>query len=265
MGFGTWIDFYSGQSPELMRSASLQAVRTGYRHFDLAFTYQTEAVVLESVLGSVPRSQVYLTQKGYTVPARLSTPEYWDLFLLHGPPRNDFRRELTVQWRRANDLLRSQKVLRIGVSNFYRRQLEILLQICDEEGLMRPTVNQIELHPFNQEWSLVDYCNSEGIQVTAHSPLGGQASQFILQNDTIQQLAEHIGSTPAQAVLAATMARGIPVIPRSLRPERIVENYSSQDFIAEITPEDLMALRQLDVGQPFVDVAVSAKEFDLTL
>lgn len=262
IGFGTWVDLESGQTPNIMKAATQNALDAGYRHFDTAFNYYTEPFVVESIVQSgIPREQIFLTNKSGSPPSveelKLRLPQigYYDLFLLHHPPLTigiNFRKQLLNLWIQMNNLLQTGLVKAIGVSNFYDRQLKILLNLCEENNLIKPSINQIELHPFNQNWNLVNFCQSNGIQVVAHTPLGGLASQYILQSEIIQEIVSEIGSTPAQVVLASTMKRGVGVIPRSLNKERMIENLNAVNFIPSITQEHLEKLRQLDAEYPMI-------------
>lgn len=272
IGFGTWVNIDDGQHPSIMKSATRTALQVGYRHFDTAFNYETEDFVVESINQSgIPRDQIFLTNKSGSAPNIKdlnSGIKYYDLFLLHHPPLvspSEFKKNLTDQWIQMNELLKSGLVKAIGVSNFYDRQLTILLDICDEFNLIKPSVNQIELHPFNQNWELVFYCQINDIQVVAHSPLGGLASQYILQSEIIKDIADQIGATPAQVILASTLKRGIGVIPRSLKRERMIENLDSANFISSITDQHLDLLRTLDANYPMIILASTSYSFNAEL
>lgn len=269
IGFGTWIDLEGGERVQLIQPAAREALRVGYRHFDLALGYGTEPYVLSAIKESkVPRDQIFLTNKFHSMPSveSVQAPDgYYDLVLLHSPPLNNFDEEVLDQWRRANRLLESGLVLRIGVSNFYEHQLERLLRLCDQENLTPPFANELEIHPYNQEYPLVDFCQAHGVRVIAHSPLGGLGSHLILQNPLIQQIAQELGSTPAQAVLALTMSRGVAVVPRSLSPQRIQENFNSVQFVPKVTEALREALRSIDVNFPMVETSIASKEADRQL
>lgn len=277
IGFGSWIDLEGGEAVQLIEPATKEALRVGYRHFDLALGYGTEPFVLSAVKDSqIPRDELFLTDKAHSIPSidRIQALVedgqigYYDLFLLHSPPRLTepaFSKKLLEEWSHANQLLKSGFVRRIGVSNFYQHQLQRLLEICKEEGLVQPSVNELEIHPFNQEYQLVEFCNTHRIAVIAHSPLGGLGSQFILQTPIIQQIAQELGSTPAQAVLATTMSRGIAVIPRSITPARIQENFNSLQFVSKVTENHQKALMTLDSMIPMTETAYASKEANLRL
>lgn len=140
----------------------------------MAFDYYTKPFSVKSILKlGIPREQIFLTDK-----AGFSLNEigigYYDLFLLHHPPLEtgeEFEKNVLREWRQKNVLLQTGLVKTIGVSNFNQRQLEVLLLFCEKFGLVKPSVNQIELHPFNQNWYLVDFYKNNDIQVVAHTPL----------------------------------------------------------------------------------------------
>ena len=272
IGFGTWVDIEGGQEPMFMGPVTQTALEVGYRHFDTSFSYNTEPFVVESIVKSgIPRGQVFLTNKSGNAPmpinlqSKLSQIGYYDLFLLHHPPLETgkhFETQVLKEWRQMNELLKSGLVKAIGVSNFYSRQLEVLLKLCEIFNLVKPCVNQIELHPFNQNWDLVAFCHTNEIQVVAHTPLGGLASRYILQSNIIKEIAEEIGATPSQVVLASTMKRGIGVIPRSLDRSRMIENFQSINFISKITDTHLNLMRQLDIKVPMIMLASAAFEMN---
>lgn len=268
IGFGTWIDFDTYQ-PSIIGSSIQIALQVGYRHFDLAFNYETEKFVTDAIVKSgISRSEIFLTNKSGTAPDPEELTQYYDLFLLHHPPfvsSSDFKREMTNQWIKMNTLLKSGIVKNIGISNFYDKQLEILLDICNEFKLVKPSVNQIELHPFNQNWELAFLCQINDIQVVAHTPLGGLAAKYILQSELISDIANEIGATPAQVILASTLKRGIGVIPKSLNLERIIENIDAANFISRITDQHLELLRTLDSGYPMVILSTTSYSYNAEL
>jgi diketogulonate reductase-like aldo/keto reductase len=218
----------------------------------MGFNYHTESFVIDAIIQSgIPREEIFLTNKSGIPPSidelklRLTRIEYYELFLLHHPPfasSHEFKVKLLEIWTQMNNLLQAGLVKFIGVSNFYDRQLKILLDICKEYNLIKPAVNQIELNPYNQNWELTSFCELNGIRVEAHSPLGGLAAPYLLQNEIIKDIGSEIGATPFQVILANTMKRGITVLPRSLNKNRMIENFLSIDFISKITNKRLEVL-----------------------
>jgi alcohol dehydrogenase (NADP+) len=142
------------------------------------------------------------------------------------------------------------------VSNFTKRMIE---QVRDETG-QTPAVNQIELHPYLQQDALVAACKELGVAVTAYSPLGSPDSAAMMGRDddilltqhrTIVEIAEVHGATPGQILIAWALARETSVIPKSVNPGRIAENWAARDLT--LTLADMTAIAALDRHQRMVD------------
>lgn len=196
--------------------------------------------------------------------------DYLDLYLVHFPvglkkdgdelfPRNKEGQLQTTDtdyvdvWRGMEALQASGKVKSIGVSNFSILQLERLLALCR----VSPAVNQVELHPYLRQTELIDFCRSKNIALTAYSPFGspGRPPQMIkgekdpislLSDPTVADIAKRHGRTPAQVLLRFHVQQGIPVIPKSEKANRIMENTKIFDF--SLVEDDMTALRGLDRG-----------------
>ncbi|OLE85181.1 MAG: glyoxal reductase, partial [Crenarchaeota archaeon 13_1_20CM_2_51_8] len=223
------------QSPpgRVTRNAVNFALRIGYRHVDTARIYGNEADVGEAVRESgVPREDLFVTTKlwnsdqGYDSTLRAFEGslkrlglDYLDLYLVHFPVP-DVRKE---SWRAMEALLKKGRCRAIGVSNFTIRHLEELI----EESHVIPFVNQIEFHPFLYQKELLKYCQRKGIQVEAYSPL---ARGERLKHPRIISLATKYSKTPAQLMIRWGIQRGLVVIPKSTREERIRENSQVFDF-----------------------------------
>jgi 2,5-diketo-D-gluconate reductase A len=229
------------------------ALEAGYRHLDTAAAYDNEEGVGAALAASgLPREDYFVTSKLWspqpdpdtTVAAfeaslgRLGL-DHVDLFLLHWPvPAGDSPVET---WRTLEEIHREEAARTIGVSNFRIEDLELL----EREAATRPTVNQVELHPRLQQVELRAWQAEHGIATEAWSPLAqGQA----LSDETIAQLAESHGRTPAQVVLRWHLQLGNVVIPKSATPERIRENIDVFDF--ELSGEEMAAIAALDGGSP---------------
>ena len=144
----------------------------------------------------------------------------------------------------------------VGVSNFSRGQIA---RVSDATGAT-PAVNQIELHPYLQQGALLDACTALGVAVTAYSPLGSpdsaafmgrQDDVLITQHPTIAAIAEAHGATPGQVLIAWALARGTSVIPKSVNPKRIAENWGAAKL--ELTLADMTAIGALDRHERKVD------------
>jgi len=248
-------------APERIAPAVAAAIEVGYRLIDTAASYGVEWQVGEGVAGSgIDRAELFITTKlwisdyGYEQALRaceLSLRklglDYVDLYLLHWPVPLDF--EGTVaSFRAAEKLLDDGRVRAIGVSNFGPKHLENLL----ERTQIRPAVNQIELHPFFAQRELRDANERYGIVSQSWSPIGGvyakgtSARASPLDHPVILEAAGKYGRTPAQIVLRWHIQHGLSAIPKSVRPERIAENFEIFGF--ELTADDMAAIDALDTG-----------------
>ncbi len=225
------------------------ALRTGYRSIDTAAAYGNEVGVRDAVETSeLDRADIFITTKlGNKDHGRHNVPRayeesldklgggYIDLYLIHWPvPQRD---DYVETWEALCELQREEKVRSIGVSNF---QVEHLERIIDATGTV-PAVNQIELHPRLQQLELRRFHEEHGIKTEAWSPLG--KAQF-LDEETIERIASAHGRTPAQVVLRWHIQLGNIVIPKSVTPSRIEENFNVFDF--ELSDDDMHAIFELD-------------------
>jgi 2,5-diketo-D-gluconate reductase A len=226
------------------------ALETGYRLIDTAKLYGNEAGVGRAIRASgLPREDVYVTTKvwnddqGYDATLRAfdaSTTRLdlgtVDLYLIHWPfPGQD----LYLDTWRALLLLKEQGAIRsVGVSNFVPSHLE---RIIGETGVV-PVVNQVELHPRLQQPALREFHARTGIVTEAWSPLGRDSG--LLDDPVVQSIAAARGVTPAQVVLRWHLDLGNVVIPKSVTPARIAENFDVFGFALEA--EDHRALAGMD-------------------
>jgi diketogulonate reductase-like aldo/keto reductase len=144
-------------------------------------------------------------------------------------------------WQALETLYNDKRVLAIGVSNFKTHHLDELLK----ESTVVPTVNQIELHPMLQQKETRDYCAERGIAVESYSPImrGGE----VLEHQTVTQIAQQHGKTPAQVVLRWHVQNGLIVIPKSVTPQRIQENLNLFDF--ELSSDEMRQIEGMDEGR----------------
>jgi diketogulonate reductase-like aldo/keto reductase len=238
--------------PEETQERVEEALATGYRHVDTAAAYRNESGVGAAIAaGGVRREDVFVTtklwnsQQGYdsTLRAfeksieRLGTGHV-DLYLIHWPLPS---RDLFLDTWRAFERIKEEGGARsIGVSNFRVEDLERL----EEEAEQRPTVNQIELHPRLQQAELRAWHADHGVATEAWSPL---AQGDLLEDGTIETIAAHHDRTPAQAILRWHLQTGNVVIPKSVTPERIRENFELFDF--SLSEDDMATLERLDAGE----------------
>ncbi len=242
VGFGT---FQIPSGIETYNAVS-KALDTGYRHIDTAEFYGNEESVGKAVADSkIDRSSVFITTKvwnnhhGYheTIQAyseslkKLQT-DYVDLYLIHWP------KEQNVEtWKVMEDLYNSGKIRSIGVSNFKKHHLEEILSQCT----IPPMVNQIELHPFLAQKELCSYCKRQNIVVEAWSPMmrGG-----VKDIPLLAEIADKYQKDSGQIALRWHLQRGIVVLPRSVKPQRILSNLEIFDF--ELTDSEMSVISKLD-------------------
>ncbi|KAJ2800775.1 hypothetical protein H4R20_003936 [Coemansia guatemalensis] len=225
------------------------ALQMGYRHIDCAKGHENQREIGKALQeASVPRKQLFITSR---IPEDMLQPElvpcavkeilnelqldYLDLLLVNWPSstgsglKNDVYGAkcygpvpIMDTWKAMEALVDSGKVRAIGVSNFSRAVLEMMIPQCR----IVPTANQIEVHPHNPEHNLVNYCQLKGITIIAHSPLGG-GSVRVMDDDLIQSIAKSHNCTPAQVIISWLWVRGIAVIPRSNNESRLKQNLST--------------------------------------
>lgn len=249
LGFGVW------QVPDdEVGPAVEKALEVGYRHIDTAKAYENESGVGRVLSAtSVPRSQIFLTTKlwnsdqGYqqTLDAfeashqRLGADAPVDLYLIHWPtPQHD---RYVDTYRALIELREAGKIRAAGVCNF---EIEHLERVNAELGEY-PSINQIELHPFLQQNQLREFHQAHDIVTEAWSPLasGGE----VLQNPDIAAIADKYGKSAAQVILRWHLQVGNVVIPKSVTPARIEENFDIFGF--ELDGDDLSTIAGLDKGE----------------
>lgn len=221
-------------------SAIITAVKAGYRLLDTASVYKNEELVGKGIAKcGVSRKDLFVTTKIWNTAQRLGDvpghfersldrlkTDYVDLCLIHWPVPGCYLNT----WKIMESFLESGRARSIGVSNFQIHHLEELAKISD----IVPAVNQIECHPLCYPKQLIEYCQEKGIQVQAYSPLARGA---YLDNDVMCVIATKYGRTPAQIGLRWAIQKGISVIPKSSKAERIISNSKIFDF--EIEQEDM--------------------------
>ena len=239
LGLGVW-QVRAGAETE---NAVRWALEAGYRHIDTAQAYGNEESVGEGIRTSgVPREEIFVATKFYPgskdpeLEAEQSLRrlglDHVDLYLVHWPGRGPTWAWPGMERAHQRGLTRS-----IGVSNFDAAELDAVLG----QAQVRPVVDQIQLSAFKHRRALLEACAARDVVPEAYSPLTTGRS---LDDPRLAQVAERNDRTPAQVLLRWAVQRGIPVIPKSSRQERIEENAQIFDFT--LPEEDMRALDALD-------------------
>jgi len=251
-------------SPEETVQAVATALTEGYRLIDTAAAYGNERQVGEALRRSeVDRDDVFVTTKmwiseygydtglrGFERSLRKLGLDTLDLYLLHQPMPNEWGQTVEA-WKVAVRVLGEKRARAIGVSNFNSEQLADLI---DRNGVV-PHVNQVELHPFFTQRELRATHERLGIVTQAWSPIGGVMRYFTddpesarspLSHPVVTCLAEKHGRTPAQIVLRWHLQHGFSAIPKSVRPERIAENFDVFGFA--LAADEMVAIDALETG-----------------
>lgn len=246
LGFGV---FQVTDLGECERSV-LDAIDTGYRLIDTAASYMNEEAVGKAVKSSgVPREDLFITTKlwiqseGYAGTKKAFEDslkklqlEYLDLYLIHQPFGDVYG-----EWRAMEDLYKEGKVRAIGVSNF---QPDRLIDLIVHNEVV-PAVNQIETHPFHQQISSHSFLKENNVQIESWGPFA-EGKNNIFQNEALGSIAESHGKTIAQVVLRWLTQRGVVAIPKSVRKERMRENFDIFDF--QLSSQEMETIKSLDTS-----------------
>jgi diketogulonate reductase-like aldo/keto reductase len=255
LGFGVF-----QTPPDRTTAAVEEALRVGYRHIDTAASYGNERAVGEALKRSgiardevIVETKIWINDYGYdeTLHAfekgsnKLGVDRI-DLLILHQPLPSAFDRTLGA-YRALEKLLADGKVRAIGISNFMPHHLERLLS----EVEVVPAVNQIEVHPYFQQPALQRLHREHGILTQAWSPIGGitfyrRGGRSTLEDSTILGISAGHGKTAAQVMLRWGIQEGRSVIPKSVTPARIAENFDVFDF--DLSAQEIAALDALETG-----------------
>lgn len=244
LGFGV---YQMADLDECERSV-LEAIRTGYRLLDTAAAYGNEEAVGNAIRKSgVPRQEFFVTTKLWIQDAgydrtkkafdrslqRLGL-EYLDLYLIHQPYGDVYG-----SWRAMEALQEEGRVRAIGVSNFQPdRVMDLIVH-----NKVAPAVNQVETHPFCQQIATQAFLQENKVQMESWAPFA-EGKNHIFQNEVLLSIPRKYGKSVAQVILRWLLQRKVVAIPKSVRKERIVENFDVFDFA--LSEEDMNAIRGLD-------------------
>ena len=247
IGIGLW----QVNDQQEAENAVYEALKTGYRLIDTAEGYLNEEAVGRAIQRSgIPREEIFVTTKvwvqnaGYESTRRAFEKslkrlqlDYLDLYLIHQPCGDYYG-----TWRAMEELYREGRIRAIGVSNFLPDRLMDLVM----HNEIAPHVNQIETHPFHQQTETQAFLQSLGVQHQSWAPFA-EGRNNLFANETLASIAARHGKTVAQVVLRWLVQRGIVVIPKSVRKERIAENFDIFDFALD--DEDMKRISTLDTGK----------------
>ena len=246
LGFGVFQIPDHGEAKRAVRCA----LDCGYRLIDTAQAYGNEAAVGEAVKESgLPREEVFITSKVWlsdfsfegakrAVDVTLSRlgSDYVDLMLLHQPMG-----DCIGAWRGLEEVYRAGKVRAIGMANCYPH---VLADLC-ETFEIKPMVNQVEMHPFFQQWLNLSVMKEYGVAPEAWAPFN-EGKRNLFTNEVLVKIGKSHGKSAAQVALRWNIERGVIVIPKSVHAARIRENFDVFDFaLTEAEKEEIAAL---DIG-----------------
>ncbi len=244
LGFGV---FQIPDLDECERSVR-DAIETGYRLIDTAASYGNEQAVGQAIKDSgVPREDLFVTTKlwlqsdGYEGTKKAFDNslkklgiDYIDLYLIHQPYGDVYG-----EWRAMQEVYKEGRARAIGVSNFHPDRL-IDLIIHNE---IVPAVNQIETHPFHQQVETQQFLTENGVQIESWGPFA-EGKNDIFQNELLRSIGQKYSKSVAQVILRWLTQRGVVVIPKSVRKERMAENLNVFDF--DLSADDMEAIKALD-------------------
>jgi len=245
-GFGVF------QIPDLAECerVTIEAIRQGYRLIDTAAAYQNEEAVGAAIAKSgVPREELFITTKLWVQDISYEAAgtaferslqklglDYLDLYLIHQPMGDFFG-----AWRRLEELHRAGEIRAIGVSNFYPA---VLANFCETVEI-KPMVNQVELHPFFQQEAALATMKEYGVVPQAWGPLA-EGKHGIFTHPVLTKIGEKYGKTAAQVALRWNTQRGVSILPKSVRAERIAVNLDIWDFA--LNEAEMAEIAKLDLG-----------------
>lgn len=291
LGLGTW-----KSAPGEVGQALREAIRIGYRHFDCATVYGNEPEIGEALraaidAGDVARDELFVTSKLWNGshceadvrPALEKTLadlqlDALDLYLMHWPvalkPGVFFPESpadllslsevpLLETWRAMEACQQAGLARNIGVSNFSAKKIDELA----DQAQVPIAANQVEMHPYLAQDELVSRCAARGVHVTAYSPLGSPdrpdglkkaGEPNLLEHPVVSEVAAAKGVSAAQVLLAWAIQRGTSVIPKSVNPERMAQNFAAASL--ELDDEDMAKMSALDAGYRYIDGSFWAPE-----
>lgn len=247
LGFGVF------QVPDAVQCEKvvIDAIDSGYRLIDTAASYMNEAAVGNAIKKSgIARDELFITTKLWVQDAgyeqtkaafqksldRLQL-EYLDLYLIHQPYGDVFG-----SWKAMQELYEQGRIRAIGVANF---QPDRMMDLIINSGFT-PAINQIETHPFHQQIEAQNFLQDNDVQIESWGPFA-EGKNDIFHNELLSYIGKKYSKSIAQVILRWLIQRGVIVIPKSVRKEKMVENFNIFDF--ELSIEDMRAITTLDTKQ----------------
>jgi len=247
LGFGV----FQIQDENECEQSVYDAIMAGYRLIDTAASYLNEEAVGRAIKRSgVPREELFITTKLWVQDAGYESTknafanslkrlqlDYLDLYLIHQPYGDVYG-----SWRAMEELYGEGKIRAIGVSNF---QMDRLVDLIIHNEII-PAVNQVETHVFNQQIESAILMKENNVQIESWGPFA-EGKNNMFENEILVSIAEKYNKSVAQVILRWLTQRGVVAIPKSVRKERIIENFKIFDF--ELEQEDMEKIAALDTKE----------------
>jgi diketogulonate reductase-like aldo/keto reductase len=244
LGFGV----YQIRDLDECEQSVYNALMTGYRLIDTAASYGNEEAVGKAIKRSnIPREELFITSKlwihdatyegakaAYQTSLQKLQLDYLDLYLIHQPYNDIFG-----AWRAMEEMYESGDIKAIGVSNFDPGRLTNLILF----NKVAPMVNQIEIHPFNQQNAALEVMKKYSVQPEGWAPFA-EGRQDIFTDKRLVGIAKKHGKSTAQVILRWNLQRGVVAIPKSVNKDRIEQNFNIFDF--ELTDDDINTIKSMD-------------------
>jgi 2,5-diketo-D-gluconate reductase A len=247
LGFGVF------QIPDAVEceQAVINAIEIGYRLIDTAATYQNEVAVGKAIKKcGIAREELFIATKLWVQDAGYEQTkaafqksldklqlDYLDLYLIHQPYGDVFG-----SWRAMQELYQQGKVRAIGVANFHPDRV---MDLMINSGFA-PAINQIETHPFDQQIATQSFLENNNVQIQSWGPFA-EGKNNIFHNDLLTKIGNKHDKSVAQVILRWLIQRNIVAIPKSVRKERMLENFNVFDF--ELSADDMNIIQTLDTKE----------------